>query len=143
MSDDWFAQVSYKFGARDHMVNVRSDNPADLGNAAKLLDWTALEQAAPENQQRTITAEQAVANVQNAFPGSQEVAPNFATFAGQVTQHVNNGAPLPQAPAAPPAPTCMHGPRVHRSGNKNGKAWSAWFCPQPKGASDQCGPEWG
>lgn len=51
-------------------------------------------------------------------------------------------APAPQAPAAP-GPVCQHGARVFRSGTgKNGKPWSAWFCPTPKGTQGQCEPEW-
>jgi hypothetical protein len=49
---------------------------------------------------------------------------------------------------APPAQqgegkTCIHGPMTYRSGTKNGKAWSAYFCPTPKGSPNQCAPVWG
>lgn len=57
------------------------------------------------------------------------------------------GAPSAPAAAAPVAavPTCIHGPRVKRTGvnSSNGRPWTAHFCPQPKGAPDACEPVWG
>jgi hypothetical protein len=44
--------------------------------------------------------------------------------------------------AAADGPICKHGPRVLKSGVKNGKAWSAWMCPTAQGAPDKCKPEW-
>lgn len=48
-------------------------------------------------------------------------------------------APAPSAPVGGP-PTCVHGERTYRSGNKNGKTWEAYFCPTPQGTPDQCKP---
>lgn len=50
-------------------------------------------------------------------------------------------SPDNSAPAAD-GPICKHGPRVLKSGVKNGKAWSAWMCPTAQGAPDKCKPEW-
>lgn len=53
------------------------------------------------------------------------------------------------APTAAPTPAqgsgrhCKHGERVMRSGTKNGKAWTGYFCPTPSGTADQCKPEFG
>lgn len=47
-----------------------------------------------------------------------------------------------QQPAAGSMKTCAHGVRVHRSGEKNGKKWEAWFCPE-KNRNAQCDPDWG
>ena len=38
------------------------------------------------------------------------------------------------------SPVCVHGAMKHKSGEKNGKAWSAWFCPAPK--DEACAPIW-
>lgn len=49
------------------------------------------------------------------------------------------------AAAAPAsnAPSCQHGVKVQRTGvGKNGKPWSAWMCPAPRGTADQCEPDW-
>lgn len=56
-----------------------------------------------------------------------------------------------QAAAAVPAPTvpqgeqkfCPHGARTLYNGTKNGRAYTAFFCPLPKGHPDQCQPIWG
>lgn len=56
-------------------------------------------------------------------------------------------APAWQPPAkqydAAPAVMCAHGPMVARSGKGAKGPWSGHFCPQPKGAPDQCQPIWG
>jgi hypothetical protein len=39
-------------------------------------------------------------------------------------------------------PVCKHGPRVYKSGMKNGKAWAGWMCDTPQNAPDKCKPEW-
>lgn len=86
-------------------------------------------------------------------PASQPVA------APQPQAWTPQPAPAPQpqpawpvlAPAAPQsvqvapsgvgaAPTCTHGPRVHRTGVSARGQWAAWFCSQPKGSIDQCKP---
>lgn len=64
------------------------------------------------------------------------------------------GAPADTAPAwvgpvprplvaGPPAAQCVHGAMVARSGNKNGRDWSGYFCPTPKGTVGQCAPVFG
>lgn len=63
------------------------------------------------------------------------------------------------APTAAPAPTsnvpagaqsapnnetrqCKHGAMTYKTGSKGGRTWRAFMCPTPKGAPDQCEPEW-
>jgi hypothetical protein len=48
-----------------------------------------------------------------------------------------------QAPAAV-GPTCKHGPMQHKSGvnPQSNKPWQGYMCPAPKGAPDQCSPQW-
>lgn len=36
--------------------------------------------------------------------------------------------------------TCEHGDRIKRTGTNSRGNWTGWFCPQPKGSSDQCPP---
>lgn len=62
-------------------------------------------------------------------------------------------APAPQWSQQPPqqqfsqpatqGPVCQHGPMTHRSGSKNGRDWSGYFCPTPKGTPGQCDPVFG
>jgi hypothetical protein len=55
-----------------------------------------------------------------------------------------------QQPAAAPAgapgaaPTCQHGTKLYKTGTspKNGREWSAWFCPAPGNDPTQCPKEW-
>jgi hypothetical protein len=69
-----------------------------------------------------------------------EAAPAVAA-AGPV--RANAAAPARAAAApVPGAPTCEHGARTHRTGVGSKGPWSAWFCPQPKGAA-QCEAIWG
>lgn len=76
---------------------------------------------------------------------------NAGGISAASVQSVPVAAPGPQTPAAaaPPAAAaggdgfqCNHGARIHRTGQSAKGPWSAWFCPQPKGASDACPPVW-
>lgn len=111
--------------AKGHMMNFRADTAEEL-NA--LLDEVLA--------QETVDKAMSVA----------------ALFTG--AQVVHSPAPAPAAPAAEAAPaaapvgqvkTCAHGVRTRRTGTnaKTGKAWVGHFCPQPKGAPDQCDPVFG
>ena len=50
-------------------------------------------------------------------------------------------APVQPAAPAQQAPSCHHGVKQFRSGEKNGRQWKAYFCPSPKGTPDQCPAE--
>ena len=52
-------------------------------------------------------------------------------------------APLKVVTSQPEATghTCQHGAMSLRSGEKNGKPWSGWFCTGPRG--QQCPTQWG
>ncbi|GLY55354.1 hypothetical protein [Lentzea sp. NBRC 102530] len=48
---------------------------------------------------------------------------------------------VPQQAAPAHAPQCQHGARVYRQDKKaTPPAWTAWFCPTPKGTPGQCEP---
>ena len=131
MSQDFKIQQNVKVG--NDLINLRADNPDEFKSIA---EWTVANAALFVNMQAALAA----------VP---------AALAGNVTKtEVVNDAPQqgswsqPQQPAAPswsqPAqqgPACKHGPMVARSGNKNGKSWSGFFCPTPRGTSDQCPPQ--
>lgn len=70
--------------------------------------------------------------------------PSQPAYAAAAPLRAADPSPVPSsAPApAPGAPTCLHGPRVFRSGTSAKGPWSAWFCPTPKGAPDQCKATW-
>lgn len=58
---------------------------------------------------------------------------------------VPQAAPAGPAPSAPPADAmwCPHGQRVKRSGTTNGRNWTGFYCPLPKGDQNQCPVVWG
>ena len=68
--------------------------------------------------------------------GTEEAFDNLKN-AGAVSGGTNSSAPKNDD-----GPICKHGPRVFKSGFKNGKAWSGWMCPTAQGAPDKCSPEW-
>lgn len=37
---------------------------------------------------------------------------------------------------------CKHGAMTYKTGSKGGRTWKAFMCPTPKGAPDQCDPQW-
>lgn len=63
-------------------------------------------------------------------------------------EHPGANQPPPRAAAPtvnPPglsAPTCPHGTKTYKTGQKNGNTWKAWMCPAVKGTPGQCPPEW-
>lgn len=81
-----------------------------------------------------------IAEVEHAIANGTVTAP-------PITHALSEGIITPAQVAAAPAPapqghTCRHGAMVQRSGTaKNGKAWTGYFCPAPKGAPDQCEPQ--
>ncbi|MER7445008.1 hypothetical protein [Micromonospora avicenniae] len=89
-----------------------------------------------------------IANADKAFKAAYNLG---VTLGATPVQHPNTvqaqqAAPV-SAPAGPPpgmtAPTCPHGTKAWKTGGGNGKReWKAWMCPAPKGAPDQCPPEW-
>lgn len=50
----------------------------------------------------------------------------------------------PAQPAQGAAPVCQHGTKLYKTGTspKNGREWSAWFCPAPGTDPTQCAKEW-
>jgi len=88
----------------------------------------------------------------NPAPAHQQVPPPDPWSpdpAAALTDRYTPQAATPTAPAAvawPDAPACKHGPMTHRSGvtksgPNQGKPWTGWFCPSPKGTPDQCEPD--
>ncbi len=120
-NDDWKLQVSYKTPSGD-MINVRANTADELS--------VLLEGIGDYSPQ--------IASVQKLLTGAYNVAP--------LTTPSSTPATTPKASSVPDqaktaSPTCIHGPRVFRSGisKKTGQPYAFWSCPQPQGA-DQCKP---
>jgi len=137
MSDNWKLQVSPKL-PDGTLINLRAETPEEFDqvvnwattNAAKFVDVVtainAVNRVAPLAGNVTTTQVQdAPAQAVGGWQNQRQAAPSFAQ------------------PAAGPGPACKHGPMVARGGEKNGRAWSGFFCPTPKGTPDQCPPQFG
>lgn len=103
------------------------------------------------NLEALIDTAQLVSDTGNLLRGAQTVVnagltsqPTQQQQAAAVQQYQQAAVQQPDPAPAPgaPGPVCKHGPMTPRSGNKNGRAWSAHFCPA-KGTPDQCDPVWG
>lgn len=120
-NEDWKLQVSYKTPSGD-MINVRANTADELS--------VLLEGIGDYSPQ--------IAAVQKLLTGAYNVAPLSTPSSTPSIKPPVSSVP-DQAKAA--SPTCIHGPRVYRSGisKKTGQPYAFWSCPQPQGA-DQCKP---
>jgi hypothetical protein len=120
-NDDWKLQVSYKTPSGD-MINVRANTADELS--------VLLEGIGDYSPQ--------IAAVQKLLTGAYNVAPLSTPSSTPSIKPPVSSVP-DQAKAA--SPTCIHGPRVYRSGisKKTGQPYAFWSCPQPQGV-DQCKP---
>jgi len=120
-NDDWKLQVSYKTPNGD-MINIRANTADELS--------VLLEGIGDYSPQ--------VSAVAKLIAGAYAAAP------------LSTPASTPSTPPAPysipdqaktASPTCIHGPRIWRSGvsKKTGQPYAFWSCSQPQGA-DQCKP---
>jgi len=120
-NEDWKLQVSYKTGAGD-MINIRANTADELS--------VLLEGISDYSTQIAATGRM--------LGAAYNTAPLETPSSTPVTTPKVSSVP-DQAKQA--SPTCIHGPRVFRSGvsKKNGQPYAFWSCPQPQGA-DQCKP---
>lgn len=65
-----------------------------------------------------------------------------AKLKGSVREESDKGNPKKDEPAKTEGGRfCEHGKREYRSGERNGKKWAGYFCPQKK-KSEQCDVDW-
>lgn len=131
MAEDWKLQVSYKTNGGD-MVNVRANTADELS--------VLLEGISDYSTQIAATAKM--------ITGAYNVAPLATTASTPVTPPAPSFVTAPPAapsvtPAATTTPTCVHGPRIFRSGtsSKTGQPYAFWACPTPQGTPNQCKPQ--
>lgn len=131
-------------------ITIGADTPAELAalvDAAGQAGLGALVANAARGLQSVynVAATGQVTQVgyeQNAAPVAVQAGPVAPTAAPPVAAPAAPAAPAPTAPQAE-AKFCPHGQRTLYNGTKNGRAYTAFFCPLPKGHPDQCGPVWG
>jgi len=126
------------------LVTLRADEPEELtariSNAFvddDFINAVSLMEAVIRGASGTEV--KAVQSVQGALGGqvvSSPENPNFAPVAPPVGAPVATPAPASQAGDR----TCAHGTMVKRTGQGQYGEWRGFFCPTPKGTSDQCKP---
>lgn len=147
---NYVVNVKTKLGT---IFTVRADTAAELNSNIKdVVENGSNEFVAALEELLIGTAPSATfaAQIQTApAPTSNPVDIAVAAVNGTVI----NTAPAPTyapAPVAVPeqgnntvAPPCAHGTRTFvQAAPGSGKTWKAWMCPQPKGATDKCDPQW-
>lgn len=130
-AEEWKLQVSIKTPAGD-LINIRANTAEELS--------VLLEGISDYSTQIAATAKM--------ITGAYNVSPLVTTPSTADTPVWATSAPAPiAAPSATPAgtttPTCVHGPRIFRSGtsSKTGQPYAFWACPTPQGTPNQCKPQ--
>lgn len=123
MTDSFKYQYSAKTPS-GAMLNVRADTPEEFIQALTAALSAVPQQAALESALTAGSVVGAAGVVAPAQPASRPLPPRPAA--------ANGPAPDPQVQ------NCMHGQRTFKSGTSAKGAWSAWFCPAPKGDPSQC-----
>jgi hypothetical protein len=149
------AQAEDVWGAGDGKVKV---NPlvvkADEGKVTVTLKgglgfdapWVVIHSSDVADALNQLSDAQLPALLEKAQKASEFFAGKKATPTPQATQggsQTRSGQPAASAVGSGGAKRCNHGEMVFRSGvsQKNGKAWSGYFCPTPQGTPGQCDPE--
>lgn len=136
MSDTKKFQVNFRTPSGS-LINLYGDTHTELAFQLKEIGKLAAEIAATE---QLLTAASNAAPLAAAPDGPPQV-----TYSGTTTYTATPEQPqaevlqFPQQGQAQ-VPTCMHGPRQHRSGTskRTNKPYSGWYCPQ-----NQCEVQWG
>jgi hypothetical protein len=128
-TEDWRLQVSYKTPSGD-LINVRANTSEELS--------VLLEGVSDYSTQIAATGRM----IQGAYTTSP--LGTAGSTADTVQSPTSKTSPQagPSSTGGLSTPTCIHGPRVHRSGvsKKTGQPYSFWACPTPQGTPDQCKP---
>lgn len=120
MSDSGFPRVQVsKMMGKDQVV-LRGDSVTELEDLAK-----------------------SIAGSSGALAESFNVIEQVLYASQVMNSPVNpSSAPSQTAQPATDGPSCKHGPRETKRGEKNGKAWVGYFCTESN-RNEQCAAVWG
>lgn len=127
MSDEFKVQISLNAPppaqyAKGAMANFRGETVDEVKEQLEAARELGLLELASEVESVWLLAAKAGAS----YEGSEPAQTGSQDSGGPVTNlHV-----------------CTHGKRTRREGTGRKGPWVGWFCPQPKGAADQCAPQW-
>ena len=143
---NYVVNVKTKLGT---IFTVRADTATELNQNIKDVLLQGVNDSVGALEEFFIGGSSVPITVQSAAPAtSNPVDTVVSALGGTVIS-----APAPTyapAPVAVPeqgnnsvAPPCVHGTRTFvQAAPGSGKTWKAWMCPQPKGATDKCDPQW-
>lgn len=142
---NYVVNVKTKLGT---IFTVRGDSAAELNSNIKDVVENGSNEFVAALEELLLGTAPSPAVVQTAPATTNPVDVVVAAVGGTVIS-----APAPTyapAPVAVPeqgnntvAPPCAHGTRTFvQAAPGSGKTWKAWMCPQPKGATDKCDPQW-
>lgn len=137
--------VSFTVKTREgSLVTIRADEPEefvarvhsalandDFTNAVEFIETVIRSGGQPVE----VKAVQTIQSVVGGQVVSTPENPNFAP----VAPPVGASSPTPAAATAG-SQQCAHGTMVKRTGQGQYGEWRGYFCPTPKGTSDQCKP---
>lgn len=113
-------------------ITVQADDPREL---AKYLD-AITDVVAPA----AVNASQGLQGVYNVAHG---LGATVERTERQERTEYRDTTPRDTGGAPDAAPTCVHGPMIRRTSKPgDAKKWGAYFCPQPRTATDKCDPIW-
>lgn len=148
MSDTYKIQVS-PYLADGSMLNIQGDNPQEFQENLRWVGENAARIASTVSLIKGVGAIAEVLPVAETATQYDPTPPQQQVYNGPAVQQYQQvaaqSAPNYQQQQAPAvvAPVCKHGPMQYKSGvNGAGKSWQGWMCSTPKGAPDQCGPQW-
>jgi len=121
--EDRKVRLQYSEKIAGSMVNVYAETTEEL---------IELMGALANNVSTFKEHQEKISQVLMAGAAQQAVATPAATT-GNAAQAASSGPPS--------GPSCQHGPRVYKTGTSAKGAWTAWFCPAPKGDPTQCKAE--
>lgn len=147
---NYVVNVKTKLGT---IFTVRADTAAELNSNIKdVVENSSNEFVSALEELLLGTTIGTAVTVQTAPPTtSNPVDVVVSALGGTVINTATAPAPTyAPAPVAQPeqgnhsvAPPCAHGTRTFvQAAPGSGKSWKAWMCPQPKGATDKCDPQW-
>jgi hypothetical protein len=137
---------------KNYVVNVKTSKGTIVtarGDSAEELISNINALVAEGAADAIATLEQVLTGMPSVSPSNNAIDTVVASLGGAVVSETptTGFAPVPPPVSAAPSTSagqvsCSHGSMIGRKGNGAKGEWKGYFCPTPKGTSDQCQPQW-
>jgi hypothetical protein len=137
---------------KNYVVNVKTSKGTIVtarGDSAEELISNINALVAEGAADAIATLEQVLTGMPSVSPSNNAIDTVVASLGGTVVSETptTGFAPVPPPVSAAPSTSagqvsCSHGSMIGRKGNGAKGEWKGYFCPTPKGTSDQCQPQW-